>query len=647
MLSLLLGLLGLCFCAVDYTPNANGGLRNVIYYGDWSIWGGQDNFYPSLIPGDQLTHLNFAFLDFDANGELMYTDSGAAHDSPVGHTGVSWGDANAGEIPAFQDLRATYPNLRIGVSLGGWSKSGDFTAVCKNAATRAKFVDQVSKFVEYNNFDFIDVDWEYPGSVRAPDLCDNKNDEGTPSAVPEDGKYFVQLLQDLKAKENELEKKYNRVYELTVALPATSGNLEWGSQAYLPAGVTKDTATPEQTQVASSEYIQDIFSVIDFGNLMTYDMRGAWDVVSGHHTPLYSHPSGNPVTDEEDFSADGLVSYLLGKDTDSKGNPLRATIAKGIVPPQKLIIGVAFYSRGWAKVTNDGPEPVKYPGLFGTANVVGVDADQTPTPGATNAVPITQGDAGRLGGVWPYGKLNTAKTTFSGVKYYYDDIAEAPYFYADNGAFLSYDSPKSIAAKTEYVKQNGLGGIITWMTSMDATTGNEEGGSYSAGATRNVLTKAIKNGLWGTTPLEQFNIGAPSLSVTASVAIGTDWLGVAAYKLTLTNNFKNTETNDVLNRCANAAGSVASPRLYITVRAGITIGNGTSYGSGTWTQTGDLVTVVFSDTELKNLTPGQTFTLSVTSTAASLNVADIVKIEISKQIYSDGKEVGRAVVYQA
>ena len=34
--------------------------------------------------------------------------------------------------------------------------------------------------------DFVDVDWEYPGSVRQPDLVDNKNDEGTPNAVPQD-----------------------------------------------------------------------------------------------------------------------------------------------------------------------------------------------------------------------------------------------------------------------------------------------------------------------------------------------------------------------------------------------------------------------------------------------------------------------------
>ncbi len=93
--------------------------RNVMYYGDWSIWGGQGNFYPKDIPADQLTHLNFAFLDFDANGNLQFTDKDAAVGAPVGEEGVQWGGANAGILSAFQELRAKNPNLKIGISVGG------------------------------------------------------------------------------------------------------------------------------------------------------------------------------------------------------------------------------------------------------------------------------------------------------------------------------------------------------------------------------------------------------------------------------------------------------------------------------------------------------------------------------------------------
>lgn len=35
--------------------------RNVMYYGDWSIYSGQKNFTPDKIDGSLITHLNFAF----------------------------------------------------------------------------------------------------------------------------------------------------------------------------------------------------------------------------------------------------------------------------------------------------------------------------------------------------------------------------------------------------------------------------------------------------------------------------------------------------------------------------------------------------------------------------------------------------------
>lgn len=106
--------------------------RNVMYYGDWSIWGGEGNFYPKDIPADQLTHLNFAFLDFDSNGELVFTDADAATGAPVGLPGVQWNSASSGILNAIQDLRGKNPNMKIGVSLGGWSKSGDFSEVAAN-----------------------------------------------------------------------------------------------------------------------------------------------------------------------------------------------------------------------------------------------------------------------------------------------------------------------------------------------------------------------------------------------------------------------------------------------------------------------------------------------------------------------------------
>lgn len=129
---------------------------------------------------------------------MKFTDKDAAVGAPVGQDGVQWGGANAGILNALQDLRAKNPNMKIGVSIGGWSKSGDFSAIGENATARANFVSNVMKFIKYTNMDFVDLDWEYPASVRAADLVDNKNDEGTPNAKPADKQNYITLLQDLR-----------------------------------------------------------------------------------------------------------------------------------------------------------------------------------------------------------------------------------------------------------------------------------------------------------------------------------------------------------------------------------------------------------------------------------------------------------------
>ncbi len=48
-----------------------------MYYGDWSIYSGQKNFTPDKIDGSLITHLNFAFMDADENGDLITTDTWA------------------------------------------------------------------------------------------------------------------------------------------------------------------------------------------------------------------------------------------------------------------------------------------------------------------------------------------------------------------------------------------------------------------------------------------------------------------------------------------------------------------------------------------------------------------------------------------
>ncbi|MFE5095879.1 glycoside hydrolase family 18 protein [Streptomyces sp. NPDC056638] len=156
---------------------------------------------------------------------------------------------------------------------------------------------------------------------------------------------------------------------------------------------------------------------VDWYNPMTYDFFGAWDVKgpTAPHSPLTSY-SGIP---KEGFNSEAAINKLK---------------AQG-VPASKLLLGIGFYGRGWSGVTQDAPG--------GTA---------------TGAAPGTY-----EAGIEDYRALKTscpATGTIAGTAY------------AHCGTdWWSYDTPATIATKTDYKNQQGLGGTFFWELSGDTTDG--------------------------------------------------------------------------------------------------------------------------------------------------------------------------------
>ncbi|MBC1417470.1 glycosyl hydrolase family 18 protein [Listeria fleischmannii] len=565
--------------------------RNVMYYGDWSIWGGEGNFYPKDIPADKLTHLNFAFLDFDSNGDLKFTDKDAAVGAPVGQDGVQWNSASSGILNAVQDLRAKNPNLKIGVSIGGWSKSGDFSEVAANPTKRANFVKNITKFIRYTNMDFVDLDWEYPASVRQADLVDNKNDEGTPKATPADKENFITLLSDIRTAIDKQGTDLNKKYELSVALPA--------SQATLQNGI--DTVK--------------LFQIVDFANMMTYDMNGAWTPNSAHQTALYGNPADPNYS--SGFSVDQTVTYLKNQG----------------VPSDKIVIGAAFYTRGWNKVAA-GQDPL-HPGLFQPAEKNNKDADQSPTYGAPNASPLTVGDGGRAGGVWPYRLLDQLKTKSPDLVEYFDDVAKAPYMYSKTtGEFYTYDNVRSIGYKTNYVKEKGLGGVISWSQSQDKATTSTK---------RDELTNAIKTGLFGSTSLPSNQTVYSDLNLTVSVTPYNE--NGVGYEITVKNNEKADETNDVLKSIEFAQETVKLPKFYIPVSANETLTAG-DYKAGTVQTANGYVTVDLASVyDGQQIPQGASYSFRLKSSASSVDVNRISRIDLTQRMSKTGAEFSRQTVF--
>ncbi|WP_249029323.1 glycosyl hydrolase family 18 protein [Tannockella kyphosi] len=574
------------------TTTTTSEYRNVMYYGDWSIWGGQGNFYPEDMPADMYTHLNYAFMDFTASGDLVFTDTDAATAASLGQDGVTWGAVNAGLLPALTSLRADNPNMKIGISVGGWSKSGDFSAMAADDTARANFVSQIVAFIEYTGMDFVDIDWEYPASVREPDLVDNANDEGTPDATEADKENYIILLEDLRAALDEAGEETGKYYELSVALPIDRTKLENGVD------------------------VEAMFEIIDFGNLMTYDARGAWDETSGHQTALYGNPE-DPMY-EYGYSIDQTVDYMI----------------ENGAPSEKLVIGAAFYTRGWETVADDGGIE-ENPGLFGTASATNLDADQTASKGASNEAALSNGDGGRNGGIWSYNSIDTLKSTYTGLVEYWDDVAKAPYLY--NGeAFFTYDNVESITEKANYVIENNLGGMISWMASNDATTDS---------TVRDELTTAIYEGLYGTASLPENEIIVTPLDISVSVSTYSESWSGTGYEITITNNEVAEETNAVLQAVEAQKETIMLPKLYVDT-GGLTLSSG-GYGAGTVTNEDGISIVDLSSVyDNKLIAQGASITIQLAvSGADELSVDDLQSITLVQSTYTGGPEINPQVIY--
>lgn len=221
----------------------------------------------------------------------MVTDVNYAFANIEGDTIIDGFKNDTQNFRILNEAKRKYPNLKILISVGGWSWSGAFSDMCLTKESRAKFIESAIRFIQKNNLDGIDIDWEYPGLPGAGNV--NR---------PEDKQNFTSLLAELRVALDRLGVKTGKYYLLTIAAGASNNYL-----AHTEMGV-------------DAKYL-------DFINLMTYDtsVPGA-DSLAGHNAPLFSNPR-----DPDHKSADAAVE---------------AFEAAG-VPPSKIVLGVPFYGHVW------------------------------------------------------------------------------------------------------------------------------------------------------------------------------------------------------------------------------------------------------------------------------------------------------------
>ena len=160
---------------------------------------------------------------------------------------------------------------------------------------------------------------------------------------------------------------------------------------------------------------------VDFFNVMAYDFHGTWEKTTGHQSAFTGDPNGYDVQ-----------------------TAINLYLAAG-VKPGKIVLGAPLYTRGWSGVA-DGGDGGYLENTSGAA------------PGTFEA------------GVYDYKDLLTQlKDPTSGWKLYWDDNAQAAYLYnASKGLFSSFETPTSIAQKSEWAQAMGLAGMMFWDITNDA-----------------------------------------------------------------------------------------------------------------------------------------------------------------------------------
>ncbi|CAF5064544.1 unnamed protein product, partial [Rotaria sp. Silwood1] len=169
------------------------------YFTAWSIYGRL--FFVTDIPVDKLTHINYAFANIGSDGRIALGDPWADTDKKFDNDTSN--QPLHGNFNQLNKLKATYPNLRTLISVGGWTWSSNFSDVALTNQSRSIFAASCVEFVQKYGFDGIDLQWVYPVSGG---MSGN-------SERPEDTQNYVLLLEEIR---RQLDAILNKTYLLTV-----------------------------------------------------------------------------------------------------------------------------------------------------------------------------------------------------------------------------------------------------------------------------------------------------------------------------------------------------------------------------------------------------------------------------------------------
>lgn len=311
-----------------------------------------------------------------------------------------------------------YPDVNILISIGGWTRSGYFSEMAYTPEGRASFVESCMEILEqYPWVDGFDIDWEYfGGSKDGARLPESEEDQGCPiwGTPEEDSVNFGELAKLLR---ETMDAKYGEgVKKLTACASASTG---W--------------TLPCQNWRLVSPYM-------DYVNVMTYDMAGTWDKVTGHASKLQ-------------HAKDAVTVMNLGYKVELR----------------KLCIGSPMYGTDLKLFTAPS-----------SGNPVGQSCESI-APSATEItqemIKVWEAEAvSGYGIVWEDGKPvmgDTFDNGDTGWHFGYDAFNRGAYMYNDDESseyycwYISYENALTLQDKLDFINERGIAGLIVWECSQD------------------------------------------------------------------------------------------------------------------------------------------------------------------------------------
>jgi chitinase len=557
------------YCAVYDTAGrekmgADHQRRIIGYFTSWRHGkDGQPAYLAKDIPWTRVTHVNYAFAHVDGQNKISV--GGNVPTNPA--TGMEWPGVPGAELDPSLGYKGHFnlltkykranPNVKTLISVGGWAETGGYfddagrrvdsggfyrmTTNADNSVNTAginTFATSVVAFLRQYGFNGVDIDYEYPTSM---------NNAGNPDDFAQANarraglnRSYPVLMKTLREKLDQAATADGKYYLLTVAAP---------SSGYLLRG---------QENFAATQYL-------DYINIMSYDLHGAWNHFVGPNAALYDNGDDAELAFWNVYTTsqyDG-AGYL---NTDWAYHYFRGAVQSG-----RINVGVPYYTRGFQGVTGGTN------GLWGKAAL----PDQNKCPPGTGSkvgstVPCGNGAVG-IDNLWhdldPAGKevpagsnpMWHAKNLEKGITgdylaaygvtdkltgtyaRNYSSALVAPWLWnPTKKVFLSTEDEQSLGVKADYVVNKGIGGVMIWELAGDYRLDTAKN-QYFMGSTLSSLL------------YDKFKAAAPYSATKAKRAMPTPVLDVRT---------------ELYGYALGDSNYPISPKLKITNRSAVTIPGG-------------------------------------------------------------------------